>query len=198
VSEILIVSKTKMHNGCCISGIEIATRRPLRLLPPGSNHQPADSPLKIGEVWEANYRMRRTPAPFVEDADATLGRRLRILSVAEYVAANIPVVAGSTEVIYDGLLQWNPHKGYLEPENPTQYSTQFWRPVSNLKLYTDDGKSIFWEPDTKRRIPWVGVAEPPGLIGRGALVRLSLSRAFAGNLDHDVCWLQLSGVYQVS
>jgi hypothetical protein len=195
MSQILIVSKTHMRNGLCISGIDLATRASLRLLPQGANSQPSNSPLDIGDVWEATYRSRGTPAPFVEDADTTLGSRLRSEDVGAYIEAHLPVVVGTTDAIYEGRLDWNPHKGYLEPLQPTGYSTQFWRTAENLIRYDENESFIFWEPVSKRRIRWVGVAAAPERIPAGSLVRLSLSRPFAGNLDHDVCWLQLSGVY---
>ena len=184
-----------MRHGCCVSGIDIATNVALRLLPAGGNHQPADSPLEIGEVWAGTYKMRGTAAPFVEDATVVLTQRLRVQSVARYVAASVPTANGSTDAVYDGLLHWNPSKGYLEPAAPTPYSTQFWRPDSTLRLYDNDNRLIFWEPNTGRRIPWVGVAAPPKVVMAQSLARLSLSRPFAGNLDHEVCWSQLSSVY---
>lgn len=197
MAEVIIVSKTRMHNGLCISGIDMQSGRALRLLPQGANHQPTDSPLEIGQVWEIRYGLRNTPAPFVEDADATCIRFVRNQSVSQYVEAHGAIASGSTDAVYDGLLQWNPVKGYLEPNNPTSYSTQFWRPDSTLRRYQNDNKPgyVFWEPDTKRRIPWVGAAEPPATVPAASLARLSLGRPFSGNLDHEVCWLQLSGVF---
>jgi hypothetical protein len=144
--------------------------------------------------------LRGTERPFVEDADViALGQRIGQRDVATYVEAHLPIVASDTTEIYEGKLHWNNgNKGYVEPADPPSFSTQFWRPVSFLNRYDDsnrEGRSVFWEPETKHRIPWVGVAMPPDRIEAGTLVRVSLGRPYHGTEDHPVCWLQLSGVY---
>jgi hypothetical protein len=195
--RVLIVSRTLMTAGLCIGGIGLPSGRPLRLLPPQENHQPLDSPLRIGEIWEMKIKLRSTPAPFVEDCDAEAVEMLGRSNVRLYVASKSLAVTGSTEEVFDGRLEWTPQKGYLDPDSPTNFSTQFWRPDSKLRRYEGyrPGQFVFWEPETKRRIPWVGMKEAPETIEDGQLARLSLSRPFPGKLDRPVCWLQLSGVF---
>ena len=198
--QVIVVSKTRMQTGLCIGGFDLTTNRSLRLLPRQEHAQPVNAPFNIGDVWEINYELRGSQAPFVEDADAVaVGQRITRRDVAEYVAGHAEIVVGDTNVIYQGKLHWNTgHKGFIEPADPSGFSTQFWRPTSFLNRYDDsnrEGRSVFWEPETRHRIPWVGVAAPPDRIDAGTLVRVSLGRPYAGTEDHPVCWLQLSGVY---
>jgi hypothetical protein len=187
-----------MGGGVCIGGYDIRTNQSLRLSPPGRNAQPPDSKLEIGGIWEIRYSMRGSARPFVEDCDAEPSRYVRDADVEEYVDNALDIAQGDTDSLYDGMLRWQGHKGYIDPDDPSPYSTQFWRPSSFLQRYEDAnnaGRSVFWEPETKRRILWVGAADPPDRIPAGDLCRVSLSRAFEGSMDHPVCWLQLSGTY---
>lgn len=188
-----------MKSGLCIGGIDIGNRRSLRLLPAGAHTMPDDVACQIGDIWDMTYTLRGTAPPFVEDADAVLGRRIGGADVADYVRRNVRTAVGDTSALYEGKLRWNARrKGFIEPGDSPPYSTQFWNPARFLNRYDDDrdvGRFVFWEPETSRRIRWVGVEAPPGCIEAGSLARVSLGRPFAGSEDHDVCWLQLSAAY---
>jgi hypothetical protein len=141
------------------------------------------------------YTIRGTAPPFVEDADVQPIGMLRHEGVAAYVTQHLVTAEGDTGQLYGGMLQWRGAKGYIDPTAPSLYSTEFWRPSSFLLRYDDNnraGRSVFWEPETKHRIPWVGEAPPPERIETGELCRVSLSR---NDERFPECWLQLSGVY---
>ena len=104
--EILIVSRTVMGARICIGGYDVGTNRSLRLSAPGSNSQPADSPLQIGQVWEMRYTMRNSAPPFVEDADAVALRYVRDDSVEAFVDHALVIADGDTGSLYNGMLHW--------------------------------------------------------------------------------------------
>jgi hypothetical protein len=198
VAEVLIVSRTRMQTGLCIGAIDLATNASLRLLPAGQHAQPETSPLQIGDIWDVTYQPRNSDPPFVEDVNAVINERRGEANVEASVVLRTPIVVGDTTMLHNGLLHWNANgKGFVEPDCAPPFSTQFWRPTGIL--FRNDGfkegSSVFREPATNHKIPWVGVAAPPARIPGGTLVRVSLGRPWSGTEDHPVCWLQVSGVY---
>lgn len=133
--EVLVVLKTRMQGGVCVGGVVLGTHQSVRLIPPGARCQPEHTPLQIGQVWDM---IRGSGAPFVEDADAVSVRLVRVADVARHVRENLTVVRGDTSAIYDGRLRWNQgRKGFLDRNNGTAYSTQFWQPARALHRYED-------------------------------------------------------------
>jgi ATP-dependent DNA helicase RecQ len=203
VSEVLIVAKTRMKSGVCVGAIDLSLTKSLRLIPKGHLNQPEDSPLEVGDVYEVNYEMRNSLFPHGEDADAEILRLIDRRKITLSMVKGCPTAIGSSDDLFDRRLAWTAsRKGYLDPGNPgstfIHYSTQFWLPSTGLMRYEKDagGRFHFWEPGTRRYIPWVGVANAPHRIDAGQLTRISLTRAFAtSKMDHGVHWLQISGVY---
>jgi hypothetical protein len=177
----------------CIGGIDIDTLRSVRLLPPGGFGQPKSSPLRIGEIWEADYTAAVAHPPHMDDVTVTFGERVALQSVERFVNENnIDVVAGDSTALFEGRLQWTTGRtGYMEPDNASNFSTTFWRP--NDVLWWND--PYVREQATNHRVKWVGVDRPGERIQAGTLCRMSLTRPFHGSLDHDVNWLQISGIY---
>lgn len=199
MSEVAIISRAITHSGLAIGAVDLTTRRPLRILPPGRDHQPRNVNVKVGDVWHADYALRGTPRPFVEDADATLRRRLRVIDAGAHVARTLPALEGLMDELFDGMLQWNArHEGFVEPSSPPRFSMQLWRPATLLMRFasdTIDGAYVYWEPGTKRRLLWAGDGTAPDSIRAGTLLHVSLSRPLTGSERHAVSRLQLSGVY---
>ena len=199
MSEIVIISRARTHSGLAIGAVDLATRRPLRILPPGRDHQPHNASVKVGDVWHADYALRGTPRPFIEDADATLRSRMRVIDAGAHIARTLPAAEGLMDELFDGMLHWNAwHEGYVEPSTPPRFSMQLWRPATLLMRFasdTIDGAYVYWEPGTKRRLLWAGDSPAPDSIRPGTLVHVSLSRPLPGNGKHAVSRLQLSAVY---
>jgi hypothetical protein len=200
MAEVLIVSRTLMGARHCIGAIDLETLAPLRLEDQAAHGQPPDSDLAIGEVWEIDYApLANTSPPHMEDVSATIHSYVRDEDVEEFLRVHaIEAFEGDSDVLFDGTLHWTDKgRGYMEPVAATAYSTAFWRPSGLLWRNPgfDPGTFAFREPATNHHVKWVGVEEPPERIPAGTLCRVSLTRPFAGSLDHPVCWLQLSGAY---
>ncbi len=70
MSEILIVSKTKMaNNRVCVGGIDIENKMSVRLLDRTGYHESADTcPFNIREIWDIQYsKHNQRPLPHSED-----------------------------------------------------------------------------------------------------------------------------------
>ena len=59
MERVLIVAKTHMKNGVCVSALTRNTNRHLRLIPPGRLNQPYNTQFEIGQTWDIEFREDR-------------------------------------------------------------------------------------------------------------------------------------------
>jgi hypothetical protein len=198
--RVLIVGKTRMHHGVCIGGMR-QSGEPVRLLPLGQIAHPLETPFTIGEVWEMDLipRLHIEP-PHVEDheeADAVLVGRVHRL--AALIRERVAPFHGPPEALFSGCLSFRPRgTAYVNTTGPLPaFSVQFWVLPFPLRLVPFGDKPQY---RAMRRQPfviaYVGLAMPVAFIPAGALVRVSLARAWAkapDPVERTRCSLQLSG-----
>jgi hypothetical protein len=203
--DVIIVSKTHMSNAACVGGV-LANGRFVRLLKSDGYNQDSDSDIEVGEVYTIIFseRTEKNP-PHVEDI---LVRSMTykftfedIGKMVEYlkVKLKIKIWKGSSDVLFDGNLQWTSGgSGYIseDGEIPTS-SVGFWIPDKNLTRKDFNDKVRYSYPIRWRNISYVGFQNPVDLIPAGTLVRVSLARWWSPNNDEERCYLQLSGWYNL-
>ena len=203
--DVIIVSKTHMSNASCIGGIN-GNGRLVRLLNENGYNQDIDTPIKIGDVWTIDYveRKHKRP-PHVEDVLVSkMNYKFSFDTINEMVEylknkLNIKIWNGSTEILFDGKIQWtNGGSGYISetgaiPDN----SVGFWIPDWDLQRKDFKEKVRYSYPIRWRSITFVGFQKPIERIPAGTLVRLSLARWWSPNEDEERFYLQLSGWYDL-
>ena len=213
--DVIIVSKTQMSRAVCVGGI-LANGRFVRLLDSNGYNQDSDTELDIGDVYTINFLVRSEKRPpHVEDIlVSSMEYKFSFSSIDKMVKClktklNVKIWRGSTEVLFDGKLQWTRGgSGYISetgeiPEN----SVGFWIPDEDLPRHDYNDKvrysypfrwlsdSVEWEK--WRYISFVGLQNPIDNIPAGTLVRVSLARWWSPNDDEERCYLQLSGWYKL-
>lgn len=198
----LIVSKTVMAGGYCIGGWTLDNRS-VRLLMPGSDCHPQNTPFQVGGVWDLDFHPRQdiTP-PHIEDVIVTgreyLGRRT---DTGEILRQRAPIWHGSPTVLYDGLLGWTSNgSGYVaQNRGLPAISTGFWIADVDLQLRFENGSPYYHYVVGyhDRRFKYVGTEGAIPVIPAGTLIRVSLARWWApdGSDMEDRCYVQLSGWY---
>jgi len=122
-----------------------------------------------------------------------------VLNSYEYlkVKLKIKIWKGSSDVLFDGNLQWTSGgSGYISENGgiPTS-SVGFWIPDKDLTRKDFNDKVRYSYPLRWRNISYVGFQNPVDLIPAGTLVRVSLARWWSPNDNEERCYLQLSGWY---
>jgi hypothetical protein len=86
--------------------------------------------------------------------------------------------------------------GYVPCEGPfPSRSTGYWLPEQAL-VFDGDGRYVLRVDGGRRRIRYVGVADPVNRIEIGTLVRVSLARPWSPPNAPDGLYLQVSGWYE--
>jgi len=210
MERVLIVAKTHMKNGACVSGLTHNTNKSIHLLNPDSSNQPADAPFDVGQVWELEFHPRINPEPpHVEDVIVTRERYIgQSPNIRDTLLQRVPIWRGDPKVLFDGLLVFENMTSYISKSKgiPT-CSTGYWLPNSPLILKQRYGKPYYI---IKREvslgnnlyrvtlsIPYVGFTGPIQTIPADTLVRVSLARWWpkSGPIEERNCHLQLSGWY---
>lgn len=210
MERVLIVAKTHMKNGACVSGLTRDTNKGIRLLNPDGFNQPANTPFDVGQVWELEFLPLSNPEPpHVEDVIVTEQRYVGDSSnVRKALLQRVPIWKGDPKALFDGLLMFENTTSYISKSKgiPT-CSTGYWLLDGDLTLTESYGKLYYI---TKRQvvsgnklywvtlsIPYVGYAKPIQVIPAGTLVRVSLARWWpkSGPVEERKCHLQLSGWY---
>ena len=203
--DVIIVSKTHMHNATCVGGV-LADGRFVRLLDQFGHNQDSDTPLNIGDVYTIRYSERNNKIPpHVEDIlvnNFTFKFTFStITKMVEYLRDKLKVNIwkGSTDILFDGRLHWTSGgSGYISKngEIPNK-SVGFWIPDRDLTR-NDFGEKVRYNyPIRWRSLSYVGFQEPVQTIPAGTLVRVSLARWWSPNDDDERCYLQLSGWYDI-
>ncbi len=205
--DVIIVSKTRMLNACCVGALSISGRS-LRLLDETGQNQPLNTNIEVRQVWEINFKEKPnlTP-PHIEDVLVTYQRLkdplksdLTMFQMVERY--NAPIWRGNPDVLFDELLQWTDNgSGYISEEGEVpQHSVGFWVPDRNLTMSTVFDKTRYSYPNINgwRSLPYVGFVNPVDIIPSGTLVRISLARWWVRNGETEKrCFLQLSGWYDL-
>ena len=67
MSKVLIVSRTRMKGKHCVGGLELDTRRSLRLLTEKGHNQDSDCEYKVGQIWDCSFNQIVIEKPHTED-----------------------------------------------------------------------------------------------------------------------------------
>lgn len=201
--DVIIVSKTHMSSAACVGGV-LANGRFVRLLDSDGYNQDSDTDLEVGDVYTITFseRTEKTP-PHIEDILVhTMVHKFTFSSIekmVEYLTVKLKVKIwrGSTEVLFDGNLEWTSGgSGYIsESGEIPKNSVGFWIPDRDLNRKDYNEKVRYSYPIRWRNISYVGYQNPVDNIPAGTLVRVSLARWWSPNEDEERCYLQLSGWY---
>ncbi len=218
--RVLIVAKTRMQQGICVSALSRSGNKGLRLRTSNGSSQPENTPFEIGQVWDIVYRRSdRIVPPHVEDVcvlkQYCVGKQTRL---REVLLQRIQPWQGGPEALFSGLLEIRNMTAYIGHEKGLPpASTGYWLPDRPLNLVYRRDKPYYWlsyTPDeqngaeqgtglpdnqtSKRRlyIRFVGLAHPLTQIVPQTLLRVSLARWWVPpEIDEERCYLQLSGWY---
>lgn len=209
MTNVIIVSRTRMGEGVCVGGFDQIGLRNVRLLPgEGIYRQPADCPYQIGQLWQMELAApKRVEAPHIEDV-IVRDCRMKVASV-DFMAlirnAGQPV-AGMASALFCGFLTLSAgRKARILHQHVPGASVAFWIPGYDLTSDPSEERRLLvpWAdgllgPD-RISVKYVGDTEPPDKIPAGSVVRVSLSRWLAPkDGDPEGCWLQISGWYRGS
>lgn len=202
--DVIIVAKTHMANAICVGEI-LANGRFVRILDSDGHNQPQDTHLEVGDVYDISFKERdyKTP-PHVEDILVTsMTFKFSFSTISKMIdylkgQLKIKIWKGSTEVLFDGKLQWTEGgSGYIsESGGIPETSVGFWIPDKDLirKDYKDKVRYSY-TPIRWRNISFVGFQSPIDKIPAGTLVRVSLARWWSPDDGEERCYLQISGWY---
>ena len=153
MERVLIVSKTRMSSGVCVSGLTRTTSRSIRLIPPNRHNQPIDTKYEIGQVWEMDfYDVSPTTPPHVEDVIVTNERFVSTVpNIRELFMQRVQPWQGGPQQLFDGLLLFGrTGKGYVTRQRGIPgVSTGFWLPEKPLtKIYVEDKLNYCYDDAT--------------------------------------------------
>lgn len=210
MEEVLIVSKTRMHNGICIGGLCRGGQN-VRLKTKDGHNQSESTPFEIGQIWLLNIREEAVlHTPHTEE--------VRVIGRGMYAG----VIDGRMEEVireFGGLIYSGPMEECFEnnlvftdwgsafvhrASGVPNSSVLFWKNPQELRMNVLQEKVhyLYKEPPEfiERSLPFVGLQEPIEIIKENSLVRLSLARWWNreledGTLEDRRSYLQLSGWY---
>ncbi|GAC1435375.1 MAG: hypothetical protein PVSMB2_31670 [Ktedonobacteraceae bacterium] len=210
MERVLIVSKTRMANGLCVSGLTRDTKKSIRLIPLGRNNQPNDTKFEVGQVWNIEFRANeKIEPPHMEDVAVIRQQYVsQVSNMRETLMKYIRIWRGDPNTMFDNFLVFGNTSAYISKTGgiPTQ-STGYWIPTRELTLsYSPQDKPRYNIDYISRNnggshtrtlfIPYVGCAETIPVIPKETLVRVSLARWWKPDgVNEDRCYLQLSGWY---
>jgi hypothetical protein len=207
--RVLIVSKTKMGEVICVSGLSQMEKRSLRLLNAMGEQPTLSDRYSIGQLWEMDYTHAPTcEAPHTEDVLVRQKVLVGQLSTDElrrvllHYRDALHTVEGSIELLYEGKLvlpERADESAYIVAGYVPGYSTAFWCADVPLEMVFGKKERAYYHYRAgilDIKIPFVGFAEPITMIPRHTLVRVSLARWFDQyGKTEPRCYLQLSGWY---
>ncbi len=203
--DVIIVSKTHMSNYACVGAVT-GNGRFVRLLDEDGYNQDGETSLKIGDVWTIEYQERTDKtAPHIEDILVTnMTFKFSFKTIKEMVKylrekLNVKIWNGSTEVLFDGKIQWTSGgSGYIsENGGIPNNSVGFWITDKDLTRNDFKEKVRYSYPIRWRNISFVGYQNPVDKIPANTLLRVSLARWWSPNENEERCYLQLSGWYDL-
>jgi hypothetical protein len=206
LERVLIVAKTRMKSGFCVSGLVRSSNDNIRLKPEGQYNHSDTTPFEVGQLWDLEYHCKEwISAPHVEDVIVTAQQYVgQIHNMREVLLPRVRPWCGGPQVLYDSMLTLENKKYYVSGIfGPIpRCSTGYWLPDQALILNRTDLRGLYYEYRDRHTsrcicsIKFVGLAEALDQIPAETLVRVSLSRwrqyDFA---NEERCYLQLSGWY---
>ncbi len=210
MERVLIVAKTRMKSGFCVSGLVRHTNKHIRLIPPGRTNQPPDTKLEIGQVWDIEYQeIRDLAPPHTEDVLVTQQHYVgQVKDLRSTLLQRVQPWRGEPRDLFDRCLIYGGKSCYVAAAKVPNVSTGYWLPQADLTLSYANGKG---KPTYKTEysrylsellgsstlyIPYVGVANPIPRISANMLLRVSLARWWMPDgAEEEGCYLQLSGWY---
>ncbi|HTK08123.1 MAG TPA: hypothetical protein VL485_13210 [Ktedonobacteraceae bacterium] len=210
MEKVLIVAKTRAHEGLwCVGALTLSSNRSLRLLTRLGAHQPQDTPLEVGQIWEMSWRRAYDPQPpHVEDV-RVLEQKFVGLQTNLYgtLLQRVRPWLGSPERLFDGRIVLNGAAAYIcKSAGLPARSTGFWLPERPLVFCTIRGRPYYAltygasagpaHMQHTLRIAYVGGEHVVPEIPADALIRVSLARWWKlYENEEKKCYLQLSGWY---
>jgi len=207
VERVLIVAKTHMKSGACISGLARSSNRGIRLIPKDRLNQSTGTDFDVGQIWDIEFQEAvEVDPPHVEDVVVINKQYVgRVASLRETLMKRIQPWRGGPECLFDNMITVGQKNCYVSRSAPIpNCSTGYWLPDRQLILNQENGKSRYLieykdkagNSNTPRTlsVPFVGFASPIEKIPPETLVRVSLARWFAPSSE-DRCYLQISGWY---
>lgn len=204
MERVLIVAKTRMGDGVCVSGLKRSDNRGVRLIPRGHFNNPLDTKFEIGQVWDVEFRRASNVRyPHVEDVIFTKAQYISDVSnIRDILMSRIHPWEGEPTNLFEQKLIFNESKAYLLDQlDVPSCSAGYWLLHRELTLVRDLDKlfyhTICFAPIRKKlAIRYVGFAQPIATILPGTLVRVSLARWWAPRgVNEERCYLQISGWY---
>ena len=208
MERVLIVAKTRMNSGVCVSGLVLSSSRGIRLVPQTRQNQPTDTEFEVGQIWDIEYNHREiteVEPPHTEDAIIFSQKYVeKVANLHEILIQRVQIWQGGPEHLFDGKITLDGEKAYIEKQGALpNYSTGYWIPSISLTLknvnrkpyYCAEYKSTKTNNDGTKvlSIPFVGLVPPVSQISPGTLVRVSLARWLPPY--NNRCYLQVSGWY---
>lgn len=202
MSEVLIVSRTRMRNGVCCGGLNLTNGEFVRLHNERGGNLSVDAPFAIGEVYDISYQTSWNvrPKPHVEDKSIFSYRLVRSLSeknIIDIVEQMGCVSRGNLSAIFEGKLCYSRYSAYISPASVPSHSVCFWIPDAPLYRVDYLGKTRYSYNNCN--FSFVGFQDPVAVIPAGTLLRMSLANWWQPE-DSDIekrCYLQLSGWYGI-
>jgi len=188
----------------CVGGIEMDSRRSLRLLGSDGWNLHEDHRIRPGEIWDLAYAPNKDiEPPHVEDVIVSHGKPVEVVEhMKPAILDLVEPWQGGVGTIFDGrLVATDGGSGYItrKPPLPKQ-STGFWVATASLKRRQFDAATRYALPGDGpvRSVKYVGMEDSIESIPRGAIVRFSLARwaEFPPGVDEERCYLQLSCWYR--
>lgn len=215
--KVLIVSKTIAWDKYCIGGIDVVSETPVRLLleQGGGGYQMIPTEIAkewkidVGTIFSMKYEVRKArTAPHVEDCflrKIDPNSREEVPDLLAWLNTNLPksmVWTGGLGALFEGKLEFNKWRAFIEQAPGPNCSVGFWRPANTLWAQEDEdsGKVSYKFNDAQLELPkyiaYVGAEPHLKKIDAGSLVRVSLARWWdRDGADPDRCYLQISGCY---
>ena len=202
MTTVLIVSKTQMSNGICVGGIDENSGELIRIHNENGGNLRQDTPYEIGDRWYMNVETAWNvrPIPHVEDKQTFPIRKIEnvgtcgIINFINSYPFGKRLTRGPIQQTFEGYLNFQGTRNFINRENIPSFSTQFWIADKNLIHHVQFEKHYYMYD--KIRIKFVGLQEPVDIIPTGTIIRLSLANWWDGDgSGEDRCYLQLSGWY---
>jgi hypothetical protein len=206
MERVLIVAKTHMKSGACISGLT-RSYRGIRLIPKDRLNHPANTEFDVGQTWNIEFQEAvEVDPPHVEDVIIIDKQYVgRVDNLRGILMKGIQPWRGGPECLFDNMITVGQKNCYISRSGPIpNCSTGYWLPDRPLILDQTDGKSRYLieykdkagtsSNSRTLAIPFVGFVPPLRSISPETLVRVSLARWFAP-AGEERCYLQISGWY---
>lgn len=211
MERVLIVAKTRMKSGLCVSGLVRRTHKHIRMIPVGRFNHPFDTPFEIGQVWDIEYQEIADAAPpHTEDVIITQQQYVgQMNNLRDIILQRVQPWRGEPRDLFDRTLIYGGKSCYVAASKIPHVSTGYWLPQDDLTLSYANGRGRpSYKTEYSRQlsellgastlyIPYVGLVDPIARIPANTLLRVSLARWWMPDgAEEEGCYLQLSGWYK--